>query len=246
MDKVIKSFSVISKALDLDAGIFEAMVSTEAVDRAGDIVRAAGAVLENYLKNPVVMWAHNYYEPPVAKALSIEIIPGVGLKSVFQFPEWGMNSQADTVRRLWAAGFLNATSIGFIPLVSKSLSNDSWGPQEYTSWELLEYSIVPIPANQEALRLAMKNIDAEIKRGRVLSAGNERKLKDASQAIQEVLDQLGEEEPEKQMNTELSGDEPVTPAVESSIITDPSNDENDKAVAEAITKFLTTLFEVKK
>ena len=80
MEKVTKFYSVMTKALDIEAGIFEAMISTESVDRQGDIVRATGGKLENYLKNPVVLWAHDYSKPPVARALSVEIIPGAGLK----------------------------------------------------------------------------------------------------------------------------------------------------------------------
>jgi HK97 family phage prohead protease len=160
-EPIRKAFSVVSKAVDLDAGIFEAMISTEAVDRHGDIVRATGARLENYLKNPVVLWAHDLDAPPIAKALSIEVLPGEGLKATFQFPNWGVSEQADVVRRLWAGGFLNATSVRFTPIKWKPLEgdeNDWWGPREYVEWELLEFSIVPVPANQEALRLAIKSI----------------------------------------------------------------------------------------
>lgn len=196
-DKVIKSFSVETKAIDIENGIFEAMISTEATDRRGDVVRAAGAKIENYLKNPVVMWAHDYSQPPVAKALSLEIIAGKGIRSTFQFPLWGTSQHSDTVRKLWAGGFLNAVSIGFIPLASEDIKSEdpnSWfTPQDYQEWELLEYSIVPIPANQEALRMAIKTLAPVTKRGRVLSAANEAKLRRASEILQEVLDQVAEE-----------------------------------------------------
>src|SRR3990172_2944401 len=173
MDPVIKIFSTASKALDEDAGIYEAMISTEDVDRDGDIVRATGAKLENYLKNPIVLYAHNYMGTPVAKSLSVEIQPGRGLRATFQFPEWGASGEADTVRRLWAGKFLNATSIGFRPLKWKKRPPEGqesgdydddegawyWGPKEYTLWELLEFSIVPVPANQSALRLAYQTFE---------------------------------------------------------------------------------------
>jgi HK97 family phage prohead protease len=249
-DKIIKAFSVVSKAIDLEAGIFETMISTEAVDRQGDIVRATGARLENYLKNPVVLWAHDYSQPPIAKALGIEILPGSGLKSRFQFSEWNINPQADVVRRLWASGFLNATSIGFIPLKSKALNEEDedywWGPRDYVEWELLEYSIVPVPANQEALRLAMKSLATKTpflqKRGRVLSAANEKKLKDAAAAITDVLSQLGEEEedPDKQLPAQADT-EPSN--VESN--TDPTSNDVDEAVLEKIGNLFSEIFEVK-
>lgn len=235
MDTVFKAFSVVSKTVDLDLGIFEGMISTEAVDRQGDIVRATGARLENYLLNPVVLWAHNYSELPVARAISIEIIAGVGLKARFQFPEWGTSAKADEVRRLWAAGFLNATSIGFNPVSSKPLDpKQMWGAQDYVEWELLEFSIVPVPANQEALRLAMKTLSTPIeKRGRVLSAGNEKKIRQASEYLQEVLDQLqeeadpGEETPDKQNGK-----------------AEPTIDDDTEQRSEAIAESLSNLFDV--
>jgi uncharacterized protein len=209
MDPVRKAFSVVSKAVDIEAGIFEAMISTESVDRQGDIVRATGARLENYLKNPVVFWAHNTYAPPIARALSVEIIPGDGLRSRFQFPEWGVNPDADVIRRLWAGGFLNACSIGFMPLKSKPIGDEKddeyywWGPREYVEWELYEYSIVGVPANQDALRLALRSLAAPQqapaqKRGRVLSASNEAKLRQAAENITTVLSQLETDEPQEE------------------------------------------------
>src|ERR1700694_5762 len=54
------------------------VISTEKPARSGGgIARAAGAVLAPFLRNPVVMWAHNYREPPVAKATALQVEPGV-------------------------------------------------------------------------------------------------------------------------------------------------------------------------
>lgn len=238
-EKIFKAFSAVSKAVDLDLGIFEAMISTEAVDRQGDIVRATGAKLENYLKNPVVLWAHNYGEPPVARTLSIEILPGQGLKARFQFPERGVSERADEVRALWAAGFLNATSIGFQPLSANPLGerSDFWGPQEYTEWELMEFSIVPVPANQEALRLAVKTVEAGIKtpvekRGRVLSAGNEKKLRSAQALLEEVLSQLQAEESEPEQDGITGGEsEPDTHSGKAESTVDDDIEQRNKAYA---------------
>lgn len=249
-DPIFKAFSVVSKAVDIEQGIFEAMISTESVDREGDIVRATGAKLANFLKNPVVLWAHNYYEPPVARALSVEIIPGEGLKSRFQFPEWDTNPQADVIRRLWSGGFLNATSIGFIPIKSKPIDEDKnedvwWGPRDYVEWELIEYSIVPVPANQDALRLALRSLATGQgqkgaptflqKRGRVLSATNERKLRDAADAITSVLSQLedaDQEDPADQADPEEPVEqESATPPAEKGQPAEP-NQESDPGARE--------------
>lgn len=255
MDKVFKAFSVISKAIDLEAGIFEAMISTEAVDRSGDIVRATGAKLDNYLKNPVVMWAHEYGEPPIARALSIEIMPGKGLKATFQFPAWGTSARADEVRRLWAAGFLNATSIGFIPLTANPIDqNDKygWGPQDYVEWELLEFSIVPVPANQEALRLAVKSLEVELnkprgqvdKQGRVLSAANEGKVRKAQELLADVLAQLQEEDPVQEgIDIELPGATPVSDTGKAEPTADDDTEQRSDAIADQLTNLISALKE---
>ena len=159
-EKKLFTFVAETKAVDVEQGIFEAMISTEALDRDGDVVMADGAKTSNFMKNPVVLFGHDYREPPVAKALTIEILPGRGVKSTFQFPEWGTYDKADVVRRLWAAGYLNAISIGFKVLrweFRRDSNNDAVG-YIFLEWELLEYSIVPVPANQDALRLAMKGL----------------------------------------------------------------------------------------
>jgi HK97 family phage prohead protease len=204
MEMIIKNFSVESKAVDVEAGIYEAMISTESVDRVGDVVRATGAKLDNYLKNPVVLWSHDYSSPPVAKSLSLEIMPGYGIKATFQFPPRGASAQADTIHNLWAGKFINATSIGFMPIDSKDLAKDDGSfsaPQDYVSWELLEFSLVPVPANQNALRLAMKTLEPPIeKRGRVLSSANEGKLRRAAEIINEVLAQVGDEPQQDALN----------------------------------------------
>ena len=154
-NKIIKTFSSTSKALGSDT--YEVMISTESIDRDGEIVRAAGAKLENYKRNPVVLWGHDYRLPPVAKALKVEVLPGRGLKATFKFPSKGASDLADQVHALWDEGFLSATSIGFMPLKSINLDPQKpWGPQEYTEWELLEYSIVNVPAQPDALRLAFQ------------------------------------------------------------------------------------------
>lgn len=95
----------------------EIVISTEKPVRSGGgIARAAGAVTSHYLRNPVVMWGHNYREPPVARTTSLRVEPGTGLSAQFEFPQPGIYPLADVVRGLWDAGFINAASIGFMPL----------------------------------------------------------------------------------------------------------------------------------
>ena len=49
------------KVLDEATGRVSAVVSTEKVDRDGDVIRAEGWKLGNFLKHPVLLVNHDYY-----------------------------------------------------------------------------------------------------------------------------------------------------------------------------------------
>ena len=186
-----KAVTVTSKALDVQAGLYELMASTESVDRQNDVLVSTGADLSNYRRNPVVLWAHDYSRLPVARAVEIDAVPGVGLRAKMEFAPAGVDAHIDAVRKLWELGFLNAASVGFTP---KAGTPTGKGGTRYTDWELLEFSIVPIPANADALRLAFDG--AVNKSGRVLSSKNESALRAAVDTLLSVLAQLDKPEPE--------------------------------------------------
>lgn len=205
-----KTFVVDRKAIDPDAGIYEAMISTESPDRDGDVILASGGDLTNFSKNPVVLYAHNYWDLPVAKAIEVEKLAGAGVRARFQFPEWGESEQADTVRRLWAGGFLNATSIGFIPKKwepRKSPDGEKLARgQMITEWELLEFSIVPVPANQDALRLAAKALTPDDAAGPFEAAAKSAEPPSMPQAAEPETDEPTETEPAEPITDEPTSD----------------------------------------
>jgi len=45
------------------------VLSTEEVDRHGDVISADGWNLESYRNNPVFLWAHDYVRPVIGRAL---------------------------------------------------------------------------------------------------------------------------------------------------------------------------------
>lgn len=144
------------------------VISTAAIDREGDTIAVEGWDVENYLKNPVVLWAHRYDQLPVAKAVSVVKSSGQ-LKATAEFPEPGINPLADTVFEMLRGGFLRATSVGFRP--KKSVHNEErpgWA-MDFIEQELLEFSVVPVPANPEALMDAAKGFAGAIGAGIDLS-----------------------------------------------------------------------------
>jgi HK97 family phage prohead protease len=157
-----KSGLVVSRAtqvVEQSEGVYRFKITTSALDRYNDIVQPNGVILDNYKGNPVVLFNHNSYsELPIGRNLDI-YAEGDGLVGITQIHS--LTSLAADVLKLLKGGFLKATSIGFIPLgwLDRTPNDDeklypSWFGEtvrEYTKWELLEYSIVNIPANPTAL-----------------------------------------------------------------------------------------------
>ena len=106
----------------------------------------------NFNKNPVVLWAHKYDIPPIGKALWTKEDAG-GILSKVKFANTPF---AQEIFQLYKEGFLKAFSVGFLPKDYVDGDGEKKASRTYTNWELLEYSAVPVPANPEALSLAIQ------------------------------------------------------------------------------------------
>lgn len=142
----------------LDGGILRHVTSDETLDRQGDIVTAKGWNLEDYLKNPVILWAHSHRDLPIGQCLDI----GVKRKKLIAeglYPSQDLHEFGNTVYRLSARKYLRAVSVGFMPTKFELLDEENpWGGIKVTEQDLWEYSVVPVPANPNALQLAAKEM----------------------------------------------------------------------------------------
>lgn len=144
------------KAVDAKERTMRFVASDESVDRYGDIIRASGWQLDNFRKNPVLLFAHDSRQPPVGQVPSIEVV-GTELIADCLFRPEGDSQLSDDVWRAVEGGFLRAASVGFTPTGPVNQLVDSagnWTGYEFTSQELLELSVVPVPANPQALAVA--------------------------------------------------------------------------------------------
>jgi hypothetical protein len=144
----------------------EARISTAAVDRAGDVLMPSGVNLKNFKANPVVYLAHDYYSLPVGKAVAIKST-GDAIVAKTEFASRPDNHPADkewlpdTLLSLYQQGVLRGWSVGLNVIESRAANKrdvESYGSdvrRVITKWELVEYSVAPIPMNQEALTLAV-------------------------------------------------------------------------------------------
>lgn len=124
--------------------------SSEIVDRDNEVIKADGWELANYRKNPVVLFAHNYRQPAVGRALRVWADKGQ-LKFKVQFPAMEEYGFADTLFKLYRGGYMSAVSVGFIPKEWEKGKKKDDPYRTYTRQELLELSLVPVPANPEAI-----------------------------------------------------------------------------------------------
>ena len=167
-------------------------ISTESVDRMGEVVVARGMNDSQFRQNPLVTLGHAYWMPPVGKSLWRKRVTDgelVGVKAKTQYParpeSWpaGDDWPPDKVFALVQAGLLQGKSIGFLPTRvhipdAKEAAGRGWGDRVglvIDEWLLLEYACVFLPANQDALVEAVSKgavaLDAEWVRALGLDAG---------------------------------------------------------------------------
>ncbi len=127
---------------------FTFTISTNDVDRDNDIIDQSGWELDRYKANPVVLAFHAYDKPPIAKTIAIGV-QGNALKATAQFVPKGIYGLADEIHDLVAAGFLNTTSVGFKPLDQSY--DTTRGGMNIRRAELLEWSVVSVPSNPQAV-----------------------------------------------------------------------------------------------
>lgn len=135
------------------------IMTSEAADRYADIVVQAGLEIENFLKNPTALMFHNSRNWPIGNWSDVtKILSGRPKRTEgnLNFLPDGVDEDADRAARHVSAGSIRTVSIGFIPNwdeVDFILDDDEdWtGGFRFNKSELIECSLVPIPANPQAL-----------------------------------------------------------------------------------------------
>ncbi len=142
-----------ASTLTVDAGrmLIRSVITTSAPDRAGDVVVPTGLQnLDDYLINPVVLWAHDRQRvPPIGMCEWLDVQP----HRVVAETRFAQDVRfAEDVFRLYEQGVLRGWSIGFLPRRTTPLLKGT----RIDHWDLLEYSAVPIPENPGALTVALQ------------------------------------------------------------------------------------------
>jgi HK97 family phage prohead protease len=142
----------------------EFVISTEAVDSYGTVFKMSGWDLKRYNANPVVFYAHRSYSenPDLLIGTSSVFVDGEQLIGRVRFEEAETNPLAEKIWKKVQAGTLRMASIGANP------KRGHWGDEKlgedkdviyFDEQELLEWSIVPIGSNPEAVKRESQTLE---------------------------------------------------------------------------------------
>lgn len=135
------------------------VMSDATVDRYGDIVDPKGWVLEAFRQNPKALFNHNS-DMPIGEWENVRVEAGA-LVGDLKFGPVGACPTTDKMRAFVEAGMMRAVSVGFRGLKADPIPG---GGIRYTKSELVECSLVSIPANPNALQKAAQlNLSREAK-----------------------------------------------------------------------------------
>ena len=133
----------------------EYVMSDGSVDRMGDVVDPAGWDLKNFKAHPIALLNHDR-DQIIGKWVDVRV-DGKQLRGRLELADEGTSPLVDNVRKLVAQNILRAVSVGFRPIEQQPLDKNAselWGPFKFTKSELLECSLVAVPANPHALSTA--------------------------------------------------------------------------------------------
>jgi HK97 family phage prohead protease len=154
-----RSYSLLQiKSVNDDERVIEGIATSSAPDRMGDVVEPLGVTF----KNPLVLLHQHDAERPVGQVkFDKPTKDGVRFRATLpRIDEPGpLKDRVDTAWGEVKAGLVRAVSIGFRVMeggyeVLKS------GGLRFTKTEVLELSLVSVPANADAVITAVKSFDA--------------------------------------------------------------------------------------
>jgi HK97 family phage prohead protease/HK97 family phage major capsid protein len=136
------------------------VLSTESVDRMGEVISIQGWDLRNFKNNPIALLNHS--SNAIIGSWKNVRIDGKRLLGELVLADEGTSERIDEIRRLRQQGHIKAVSVGFRPTEKVPLDKDAdpyFGPFKYLKQELVECSLVAVPANPDAHQVS-RSLDA--------------------------------------------------------------------------------------
>jgi HK97 family phage prohead protease len=121
------------------------LFSTADLDLDDEVVEQSW-VLDRFLKNPVVLWAHDASKLPIGKVTELSVTPQ-GLAGRIKFATERANPEAERVYQAVREGIVRAASVRFRPRSRLPEEREGRLVQVLSANELLEVSLTPVPSN---------------------------------------------------------------------------------------------------
>ena len=154
-------------SVTLEKGMFVSTISTDSVDRDGEVLVPSGCNIKEFMKSATVFYNHEY-TMPIGKCVAFdrrehEIVATTKLadRPSDYVGEWF----PDFVRAMVEQGIVKCVSVGFSyatmeagSRIASSKDIEMYGPEVKrvtTKWKLREYSIAPLQANPDAVVTAV-------------------------------------------------------------------------------------------
>lgn len=156
VDQRFRAYSILNvKAVDDDQRIIEGVATTPSPDRMGDIVEPLGVNFKNPLP---LLWQHKSDAPVGEVRFGRPTKDGIPFKASLPFPTISEKLK-ERVAEAWESvklGLVRGVSIGFRALEFSFMDD---GGIRFVETEVLELSLVTIPANADATIQTIKSID---------------------------------------------------------------------------------------
>ena len=157
--KVRSAYMDIVEQRELGENLYQVTIAANEGVRQPPDLDFSGLSTENYARNPVVMWAHDVVGRSPSGGLpvgrTLELTKGPDGRMVADFEFLSDDPFAQRVKNAWDKGFLQAASISWIPVENVPAEGGRWRD---TRSDLLEWSIVAVPADPDALREAHRRM----------------------------------------------------------------------------------------
>jgi HK97 family phage prohead protease len=151
------------------------VLSDETPDRMGDVIMANGWDLANFKKNPIALFGHRS-DFPLGNWKNVRVEKNKLVGDLSFAPE-GTSPRTDEIRRLVEADILKAVSVGFRAVEEEPINpKNPWDGSRFLKSELVECSLVAIPANPNALAISKSlNISPDVQSLVFAEHGNKRR-----------------------------------------------------------------------
>lgn len=155
-----RAYSVLEiKSVDAEQRTIEGIATTPSVDRVGDIIDPMGAKFADDLP---LLWQHRHDQPVGRVTFGMPTAKGIPFKASIPFvPTPGaLQNRVDEAWDSVRSGLVRAVSIGFRAM-KDGIESLKDGGYLFKQTEIMELSLVTIPANADAVITAIKAFDQQ-------------------------------------------------------------------------------------